>query len=88
MKFPTPHRIREIHGDQLLARECYQAVLASKENHAWMVEEEPEKPAKDLEDVKLVEGDPTNVTKVGGGLDLPLKGKITKFLKKNLDIFT
>ena len=53
-----------------------------------MVEEEPEKPAKDLEDVKLVEGDPTNVTKVGGGLDPPLKGKITKFLKKNLDIFT
>lgn len=30
VKFPTPHRIREIHGDQLLARECYQAVLASK----------------------------------------------------------
>lgn len=53
-----------------------------------MVEEEPEKPAKDLEDVKLVEGDPTNVTKVGGGLDPPLKGKITEFLKKNLDIFT
>ena len=30
VKFPTPHRIREIHGDQLLTRECYQAVLASK----------------------------------------------------------
>ena len=34
-----------------------------------MVEEEPENPAKDLEDVELVEGDPTKVTKVGGCLD-------------------
>ena len=66
VKFPTPHRIGEIREDQLLARECYQAVLASKENHAWMVKEESEKPAKDLQYVKLVEGDPSKVTKVGG----------------------
>ena len=64
-----------------------QAVLTSKENHAWMVEEEPEKPAKDLEDVKLVEGDPSKVTKVKRALDPPLKDKIVEFLKKNLDIF-
>ena len=69
VKFPTSHRIGEIRGDQLLARECYQAILASKENHAWRVKEEPEKPSKDLEDVELVEGDPTKVTKVGGCLD-------------------
>ena len=37
VKFPTPHGIGEICGNQLLARECYQAMLASKENHAWMV---------------------------------------------------
>ena len=37
VKFPTPHGIGEIRGDQLLAWECYQAMLASKENHAWMV---------------------------------------------------
>ena len=72
----------------MLARECYQAVLTSKENHAWMVEEEPEKPAKDLENVKLVEGDPSKVTKVGGGLNLPIEEEIMEFLKKNLDIFT
>ena len=41
---PTPHGIREIYGDQLLARECYQAVLVFKENHTWMVEEELPKP--------------------------------------------
>ena len=48
-------------------------MLASKENHTWMVEEEPEKPTKDLEDVELVEGDPSKVTKIGGELDPPIK---------------
>ena len=33
VKFPMEHRVGEIKGDQLLARECYQAVLASKENY-------------------------------------------------------
>ena len=71
----------------MLAQECYQVVLASKENHAWVVEEEPEKPTKDLEDVKLVEGDPIKVTKIREGLDLALKDKIMEFLKQNMDIF-
>ena len=45
------------------------------------------KPVNDLEDVELVEVDPSKVTKVGEELDLPLKEKIVEFLKKNLDIF-
>ena len=68
VKFPTPHEIEEIREDQLLARECYQVVLASKENHAWVVEEEPKKPALELEDVCLVDRDAAKLTKVGGGL--------------------
>jgi len=52
-----------------------------------MVEEEPVKPTKDLEDVELVEGDPSKVTKVGGELNPSMKGEIVEFLKKNLDIF-
>ena len=52
-----------------------------------MVEEGPRKPAQELEDVSLVEGDATKVTKVGAGLDSDLKDKIVGFLKQNLDIF-
>lgn len=52
-----------------------------------MVEEEPKKPAQDLEDMKLIAGDPTKVTKVGAGFDSALKDKIVEFLKQNLDIF-
>ena len=33
VKFPTAHKVGKIRGDQVLARECYQATLASGENH-------------------------------------------------------
>ena len=33
VKFPTEHGIGEVKGDQMLARECYQVVLATKENY-------------------------------------------------------
>ena len=55
-------------GDQLLAKECYQAVLASKENYTCMVEEERTKPIEKAKNVELVEGDPSKTTKVGGEL--------------------
>ena len=40
-----------------------------------------------MEDVNLVEGDATKVTKVEVRLDSDLKDKIVEFLKQNLDIF-
>ena len=87
MKFPTPNGVGQICRDQLLARECYQAVLASRENRAWVVEEKPKELSQELEEVNLVEGDTTKLTKVGTGLDPILKGKIVEFLKQNLDVF-
>ena len=33
VKFPTDNGVGEVKGDQVLARECYQAILATKENH-------------------------------------------------------
>ena len=88
VKFPTPYEIGEIVGDQLLARECYQVVLASRENHTWMVEEEPPKPMEVAENVVLVEGDPSKTTKVGKELQQTLKDELVKFLRKNLDVFS
>ena len=48
-----------------MAKECYQAVLASRENHMWVVEEEPKESAQELEEVNLVDENMTTVTKVG-----------------------
>ena len=45
-----------------MARECYQAVLASKENHTWTIEEKTPEIAEKLETIELVEGDPTRTT--------------------------
>ena len=39
VKFPMEHGVGEIKGDQVLVHECYQAPLASKGNHTWMIEE-------------------------------------------------
>ena len=33
VKFPTKHGIGKVKGDQVLARECYQVALATKENY-------------------------------------------------------
>jgi len=77
----------QICGDQLLARECYQVFLASRENHTWVVEEEPKESSQKLEEVNLVDGDTTKVTKVGTGLNHVLKSRIVEFLKQNLDVF-
>ena len=43
----------------MLARECYQAVLASKENNTWVIEKKMPEIAEKLETIKLVKGDPT-----------------------------
>ena len=31
--------VGEVKEDQVLATECYQALLATKENHMWMIKE-------------------------------------------------
>ena len=87
VKFPTEHGVKEIRGDQVLARECYQAVLASKENHTWMIKEKNPEVVEALETVKLVEGEPMKVTKVGMNLTISTKEKIIGFRKENLDVF-
>ena len=62
-------------------------VQASKENHTWMVEEEPPKPMDEAKNVVLIEGDLSKTTKVGKELQQTLKDELVRYLKKNLDVF-
>ena len=64
VKFPTEHDIGEVKGDQVFARECYQAVLATKEKHAWIIEEEEKEKMEALEMVEFVDGEPTKTMKI------------------------
>ena len=58
----------EVKGDQVLAKEYYQAVLATKENYKWIIEEKEEKKVETLETVELVVREPTKTTKIGTNL--------------------
>lgn len=82
VKFPTEHRVGVVKGDQVLAHKCYQAILASKENHMWMIKEKSSEAVEALETIELAEGESTKVTNVGLSLDPLMKEEIVKFLRK------
>ena len=86
VKFPTNNRVSKVRGDQILARECYQAVFAIKENHTWMIEEEENK-VETLEIVALVEDEVTKTIRIGTTLSPEMRTRLIKFLKENLDVF-
>nr|XP_023920863.1 uncharacterized protein LOC112032326 [Quercus suber] len=87
VKFPIEQGVGEIRGDQVLARECYQVVLASKEKHTWMIEKKMPEIVEKLETIELVEGDPTKITQVRTSLSPQTKKEIVSSLKDNLDVF-
>ena len=87
VKFPTKNGVGELRGDQVLAKECYQAVLAAKKNHTWMIEEKEKEKVEALETVELVDGEPMKTTRVGTNMSANMKKKLIQFLKKNIDVF-
>ena len=89
VKFPIAHGVGEIRGDQVLAIECYQAALASGENHTLVINElEPiSEPSKTPQEVKIIPGDSTKVFKIGSALPTPKKEKMIYFLRANQDVF-
>ena len=87
VKFPIENGIGEVKGDQVLARECYQAELAAKENHTWMIEEKEDEKVAALETMELVDREPMKTTKVRMTMSSNTKKKLVQFLKENLDIF-
>ena len=89
VKFPTAHGVGEIRGDQVLERECYQATLASRENHTWVINEPkpiPE-PLETQQEVEIVPGDLTKVLKIETALPTLEKEKMISFLRANQDVF-
>jgi len=76
VKFLTENGMTKIKGDQVLARECYQAVLAVKENHTWMIEEKEEDKMEALETVELVEGEIARTTKIRTTLSPKMRSRL------------
>ena len=88
VKFRTNNGVGEVKRDQVLARECYQAVLAAKENYTWVIEEKDEDKVEVLETVELADGQATKTTRIGTTLSLGMRAKLIQFLKENLDVFS
>ena len=86
VKFLTDDGVGEVRGDQILARECYQAVLAMRENHTWMIGEEKSR-VEALEIVALVEDGTTKTTIIETTLGPEMRTRLIQFLKENLDVF-
>ena len=82
VKFPTKNSVSEVKGNHVLARESCQVVLATKENHTWMIEEKEEEKVEALETVE-----PMKTTRVGTTMSADTTKKLVQFLKENLDIF-
>ena len=87
VKFPTENSVGEVRGDQVLARECYQAVLATRENHTWTIKEKEEDTIEALEEIELMEGKTTKTTRIGITLSPEMKSMLVQFLKENLNVF-
>ena len=87
VKFPTKNGMDEVKGDQILARESYQAVLVAKENHTWMIEENEEDKVEALETMELVEGEIAKTTIIGTTLSPKMRTRLVQFLKENLHVF-
>ena len=86
VKFPTNNGVGEVRGDQILARECNQTVLATRENHSWIIGEEENK-VEALETVALVEDGTAKTTRIGTTLSPEMRTRLIEFPKENLDIF-
>ena len=90
VKFPTAHGVGEIKRVQVLGRECYQAVLASRENHTWVISEsEPiPEPSETTQEVEIIPRDSMMVLKIETVLPTSEIEKMISFLRANQDVFT
>ena len=68
IKFPTDYGVGELQGDQVVARECYIAMLEMEDHQQTMCIEEQRTIAKsveELEEVTLDESKPERTTRMG-----------------------
>ena len=86
VKFPIENGVGEVRRNQILVRECYQAVLATRKNHTWIIGEEENK-VEVLETVALVKDGTTKTTRIGTTLSPEMRTRLIEFLKENLDVF-
>ena len=76
IKFPTVYRVREVHGNQVAARECY-IVLLEMDDHLQTMSIEEQRtvaePVEGLEEILLDNSRPKRTTRIGTLANLPVR---------------
>ena len=91
IKFSTEYGIGEVRGDQVVARECYIAMLEMDDHQQTMCIKEERttaEPVEELEEVTLDDPRPERTTRVGTLASQPVHQALTTFLRENQDVFT
>jgi hypothetical protein len=91
VKFPTEHRVGEVRGDQIAARECYLTSLGTEgENQTMTIEERKTlvEPSEEPNAIVLDDEHPEKSTRIGANLSPQTRKSIVHFLKNNKDVFT
>ena len=76
IKFPTVYRVREVHGNQVAARECY-IVLLEMDDHLQTMSIEEQRtvaePVEGLEEILLDNSRPKRTTRIDTLANLPVR---------------
>ena len=90
IKFPTEYGVGEVRGDQVVARECYIAMLEMDDHLQTMnIEEERAvaEPVEGLEEILLDNSRPERTTRIGTLASPPVRQALMAFLRENQDVF-
>ena len=82
VKFPTDYKVRQVQGDQLVARECYLAMLAMDKYVQTMSIDERRvtmEPTEVLEDVPLDKSNPEKFIRIETSMEMKTKQDLVHF---------
>ena len=81
IKFPTEYEVGEVHKDQVVARECYIAML-EMDDHLQIMNIEEQRavadPVKGLEEILFNNSRPERTTKIGTLANLPVRQSVKR----------
>ena len=86
IKFPTEYGVGEVRRDQVVARECYIAMLEMDDHLQTMnIEEERAvvEPVEGLEEILLDNSRPERTTRIGTLASPPVRQALMAFLREN-----
>ena len=86
IKFSTKYRVGEVRGDQVVARECYIAMLEMNDHLQTMCIEEQQmvaEPVEELKEVLLDDVRPERTMRIGTLASRLVQQALTAFLKAN-----